>query len=882
VTLTDEGTLDNGTPKRRQQRVYSDVLGRTIKAETLNWQDGSVYSTSVNSYNARDQVTSSRQYQGTEASGIYHEIWMTYDGYGRLNTKHVPEQQANATISGSTDHTIWAYNVDDTVLSVTDARGVTATFGYNTRHLLTAINHPAAQNLPASVPATANVTYAYDAAGNRMSMSDDSGNSVSYLYDSLSRLTSEARQFAGLTGTFTLAYQYNLGGQLKTVSDPGAATSFSYTTDNSGRLSSVDSTGLGATAPLASNAQYRASGALKSMAYGNTTSLAFSYNQRGLITNYSVGGVKTSTTSQAQPEGGNFQYYPDGQLEFASDLRTDTTALGLHDRAYSYDHAARLKEAYSGNEARDFVNGTNSGTQDGAFRQTYSYDPFGNLTTRTGRFWSEEDSGSDSYNSQNRNPLWEYDADGRLVSRNEPSPNGLTYQPLRFTYDAAGRRVQSTQTTSRPSPNPHSTVIFTTATTKVDSYDGEGMLLKSARTTQLNSNAAQTVVSFYLRSSVLGGSVIAEYDAGGVRQNAYVFAGGEILVQQQRLGDGTTRLMWQHLNPLTGDGLNTDAQGVALGRTTVDPMGVNLGDTDPFVSGGDPGGGDGEGMSQSAIDRMVAALIPGFGGPTCKVDGMVTGCRLAFGALSSGAGVLLSPGASTTPRMVVYQGQSVLAIYRATYDGYQGFIPVNASYTGNGNFVAINQGPPTLQTSPNHDTNFAVLNGVTGNSEAYLARSPQNPAQDPFKGVTAGIGNNNCPPDKQRFFTWLATPLGKMAQDLNTTKTLMLTEAAKEGGWTTKNLDHNQPLNNPFGVNKISGGKAAGNVAYPTLDAAIDYWKGRFGDRVQGTQTADKFINGLEHPAQGQPYNTNVDGYTKAYMDVYNSMVKYMKTCGIQ
>jgi hypothetical protein len=50
-----------------------------------------------------------------------------------------------------------------------------------------------------------------------------------------------------------------------------------------------------------------------------------------------------------------------------------------------------------------------------------------------------------------------------------------------------------------------------------------------------------------------------------------------------------------------------------------------------------------------------------------------------------------------------------------------------------------------------------------------------------------------------------------MAQDLNTTKTLMLTEAAKEGGWTTKNLDHNQPLNNPFGVNKInSKGQASG------------------------------------------------------------------------
>jgi hypothetical protein len=205
------------------------------------------------------------------------------------------------------------------------------------------------------------------------------------------------------------------------------------------------------------------------------------------------------------------------------------------------------------------------------------------------------------------------------------------------------------------------------------------MLLKSARTTQLNSNAPVTTVSFYLRSSVLGGNVTAEYDAGGVRQNAYVFAGGEILAQQQRTGEGATRLMWQHLNPLTGDGLNTDSQGVALSRTTVDPMGVNVGDTNPFNPELPPSGGDGEGMSQSAINSMVASLMPGFGGPTCKVDGMVTGCRLAFGVLSSGAGVLLNPGARTTPRVVVYHGQSVLALYRATYDGYQGYIPVNAS-----------------------------------------------------------------------------------------------------------------------------------------------------------------------------------------------------------
>ena len=48
VTLTDEGTLDGGVAKRRQQKIYSDVLGRPVKTEVLNWSGGSVYSTTVN------------------------------------------------------------------------------------------------------------------------------------------------------------------------------------------------------------------------------------------------------------------------------------------------------------------------------------------------------------------------------------------------------------------------------------------------------------------------------------------------------------------------------------------------------------------------------------------------------------------------------------------------------------------------------------------------------------------------------------------------------------------------------------------------------------------------------------------------------------------
>src|ERR1051326_1022443 len=91
VTLTDEGTIDAGVAKRRQQRIYSDVLGRKIKTEILNWEGGSVYSAVVNTYNERDQITNIRQFDGPEGSSTYQDTSMTYDGYGRLSTKHLPQ-----------------------------------------------------------------------------------------------------------------------------------------------------------------------------------------------------------------------------------------------------------------------------------------------------------------------------------------------------------------------------------------------------------------------------------------------------------------------------------------------------------------------------------------------------------------------------------------------------------------------------------------------------------------------------------------------------------------------------------------------------------------------------------------------------------------------
>ncbi|MFL6255981.1 MAG: hypothetical protein ACJ74T_13295 [Pyrinomonadaceae bacterium] len=374
AVVTNQGALvsiPGGGTGRRTQKVYSDPLGRSWKTEVYNW-NGTVYTTTTVKLDALDRTVRVRQYAGaapsqepSAESSSYQTTSLTYDGHGRLHSRHTPGQNAGAA-------TAYDYFDDDTLKTVTDARGVKTSFLYNARHLVTNVTYdhqniasvatdksgtpPIGTTPVADTPA---VTITYDAAGNRDTMSDGSG-STTYHFNTLSQLTSEDKQFTGLAATYTLAYEYTLAGTLRKVTDQSAGANFSYAFDKAGQLTAVNSSGLGATTPLASGMEYRASGALKGMSYGNGTSVSLSYDSRGLITHYGVGGVTHDGQYGALQHGSDFDYYADGQVKYASDLFTDSLTAGayrLHDRAYSYDHAGRLKEAYSGAEANQFRTG---------------------------------------------------------------------------------------------------------------------------------------------------------------------------------------------------------------------------------------------------------------------------------------------------------------------------------------------------------------------------------------------------------------------------------------------------------------------------------------------------------------------------------------------
>ena len=550
VTLSDEGTLVGGVLKRKKQAIHSDILGRTWKVETLNW-DGSIYSTTTNSYNARDQVTRVFMQEGTNGTG--HETLETYDGYGRLASHKAPIQ---------TDPTVYAYNSDGTLHSETDARGAIKTLTYNNRHLVTGINHDL------SGTSTGAIAFDYDEVGSRLWMTDDSGR-VDYQYNSLSQLISETRQFTGLSGSYPLSYTYNVAGEVESVTDPtGVVVSYEY--DKTGRLSDVKGSTYAGVSEYATAIRYRAFDAVKSLTYGNSQTLNQSYNARRQLTSFAVGSLLSA----------DFQYHPDGQIRYARD-NTDPKM----DRAYHYDQAGRISEALSGAESRG------ESTADGVYRQTYQYDVWDNLTGKAvNRFWSGGEPFAITY-VNDRAQGTNYDADGRVTR----DANDRTH-----AYDAAGRQT-TTQEVSRASswatggaqPNSPPGGYYTTTTLTIgQTYDEDGGCTKRVETKTQATPFYQPVttqrVDYYVRSSVLGGEVITELTSAGAKRKTNVYAGGTVVAEQQLYNEGQQSITWKHLNPVTGTTMESGAGGAAGGKKDYDPFGLELGYADPYLQNEEP------------------------------------------------------------------------------------------------------------------------------------------------------------------------------------------------------------------------------------------------------------------------------------------------------
>jgi hypothetical protein len=112
------------------------------------------------------------------------------------------------------------------------------------------------------------------------------------------------------------------------------------------------------------------------------------------------------------------------------------------------------------------------------------------------------------------------------------------------------------------------------------SYDGDGLPAKRLEVRTSTPTFSSTI--YYLRSSVLGGVVIADLNSSGQPQGAgqyrYIYANGGVLAREEfRFGVWT--LNWQHVNGLTGDRVDGGVY------KPLDPLGGLVGIIDPYGKG---------------------------------------------------------------------------------------------------------------------------------------------------------------------------------------------------------------------------------------------------------------------------------------------------------
>jgi RHS repeat-associated protein len=182
------------------------------------------------------------------------------------------------------------------------------------------------------------------------------------------------------------------------------------------------------------------------------------------------------------------------------------------DRSYDYDAAGRLWEAHSGNEARAHIAGQPlPPNPDGPYSQAYAYDRHGNMTQRVGwGGWLGAYVNQTQTFTGNRRDGFTYDASGTLTHDGSQT----------YTYDATGQQTFASQTGLE------------------QAYDGDG---RRGRATEYGET------THYLRSSALGGQVVAEIeDAAGEVWRGYVCAGWQTLAIQY-----AGSVSWVHADPVT-------------------------------------------------------------------------------------------------------------------------------------------------------------------------------------------------------------------------------------------------------------------------------------------------------------------------------------------
>lgn len=443
-------------------------------------------------------------------------------------------------------------NGADKLTAVTDPKGNTTTFQYDTLGKLVSETDPLGNittyayddggNLTRKTDANgATVIHSYDSIGRlkgrrypdgteEVFLYDDSGNLISWQapaekvelsYDSAKRLTAKTYQTLGKG----IRYEYDVSGRKSVMIDPeGGRTVYSY--DAAGRVIKItDPTGNSVVY------SYDTGGRKSAVAYSNGTLTSYTYDPAGRLLDMSTNGPSGVISS--------YQYTYDKMGN-----RLSVKEAGGNSTTYTYDKLYRLT-AYDE-------------TRPDAAKGSFEYDQIGNRTKMVlARKFVDGDSRSFTYTYNPENQLL------NIIEKGRHSPVETV-----FDYDQNGSLIRQSVTQRKTTATTTYSHDYQSRLSQVTTSDGKTVTVDNfpdgfsrlAKTTEAGTTS-------YFHD---GMSVLSEYDASGTRTARYTLGIGMDEIIARKDADGTFFYHYDGLGSVTAI---TDSTGKVMARYDYEPFG---------------------------------------------------------------------------------------------------------------------------------------------------------------------------------------------------------------------------------------------------------------------------------------------------------------------
>ena len=288
----------------------------------------------------------------------------TYDG----------DHRVIKTVDSAGGQTLYQFDASGDLTSLMIPGGAATTFQYDNLNRFTMSTNPLGNT----------TQYTYDAKDNVASKTDAGGNTLYYFYDALSRLSSK---LGGNGGNYT----YDKAGNLTRLANAGAGLTYVYDALNRVVQAKTDASSQPATA------------------------ITYTYDANG------------HRTTMVDPAGGTTTYGYDaaGHLISVHDpsSQTWTFAFDKISRRIGLTGPAGINNTYAW-DATNHLTALNDQATAGSLSFSYTYDPVGNVTSRT---------------DAAGNNVYTYDSLNRLTGATHPAGQSVES----YSYDPVGNRTAS-------------------------------------------------------------------------------------------------------------------------------------------------------------------------------------------------------------------------------------------------------------------------------------------------------------------------------------------------------------------------------------------------------------------------------------------------------